>query len=149
MENTGTSASWNCSNRRLCGGPGRNVYFSSQDKKDEICGRDTLDFHSSAYIILQYIQQVGEKRNERVALEVNNSSLLKPHRRLNCVENYHTMLKLCQKYGTNIIVSSDAHDPAWVGEWGKALQLLEKVGFDEELIVNNSEEKLKAFLGCR
>ncbi|MDO4313711.1 MAG: phosphatase [Eubacteriales bacterium] len=98
---------------------------------------------------LDYELLVKAAKEYQVALEVNNSSLLKPHRRLNCVENYHTMLKLCQKYGTNIIVSSDAHDPAWVGEWDKALQLLEEVGFNEELIVNNSEEKLKAFLGCR
>ena len=75
-----------------------------------------------------------------MALEVNNSSLLKPAQRLHCYENYRTMLALCQEQGVPIAVSSDAHDPSQVGEFRLARQLL------EELILNTDLARLKAFL---
>lgn len=81
-----------------------------------------------------------------VALELNNSSLRKPHTRLNCLENYRVMLELCMIEGVSIVVNTDAHDPGAVGEFSKARAFLEELGFDEELILNNDLEKLKRFL---
>lgn len=95
---------------------------------------------------LDYERLVKAVKQYRVALEVNNSSLVKKEQRLNCYENYETMLSLCMQYRVPIIVSSDAHDPSWVGEFGLAYQLLEKSGFDEALILNNDIEKLKQFI---
>ena len=69
-----------------------------------------------------------------VALEVNNSSLVKKDQRLNCCQNYRTMLALCQQYRVPIVVDSDAHDPSWVGRQDLACALLESVGFDLSLI---------------
>lgn len=82
-----------------------------------------------------------------VALEVNNSSLLKKNKRLNCVENYKKMLTLCSQYRVPIIINSDAHDPSYVGDFSEAYKLLEELNFDEELILNTSIEKFKAFIG--
>lgn len=95
---------------------------------------------------LDYEMLVKAAKKYRVALEVNNSSLVKKEQRLNCYENYETMLSLCRQHQVPIIVSSDAHDPSWVGEFGLAYQLLEKTGFDEALILNNDAEKLKQFI---
>lgn len=81
-----------------------------------------------------------------VALEVNNSSLLKPTLRPGCVENYKTMLPLCMRYGTMVTVNSDAHDPYFVGEITAALALLEELEFDQVLILNHDLDNLKAFL---
>ena len=53
------------------------------------------------------------------------------------------------RYRSSIIVSSDAHDPSTVGRFQEAIALLEEVGFDEELIVNNSEEKFREFIGFK
>ena len=83
----------------------------------------------------------------RVALEVNNSSLVKKDRRLNCYENYRKMLKLCEQQQVPIIISSDAHDPSWVGRFDLAVKLLEELQFDESLILTNDIEKLRAFIG--
>ena len=47
--------------------------------------------------------------------------------------------------GTLIIISI-AHDPSWVGRFELALQLLEDMKFDEELILNNDSDKLKKFV---
>ena len=51
------------------------------------------------------------------------------------------------RYRTNIIVSSDAHDPSTVGRFTEAVPMLEETWFDEELIINNSEEKFRRFIG--
>lgn len=80
------------------------------------------------------------------ALEVNNSSLRKPGLRPGCVKNYETMLPLCMEYGVPVIVNTDSHDPSQVGDFTLARQLLERLNFDENLILNNDLEKLKAFL---
>ena len=81
-----------------------------------------------------------------VALELNNSSLRKPKLRPGCVENYKKMLPLCMEYGVPIIVNTDSHDPSQVGDFTLARAFLEQMAFDENLIINNDLEKLKAFL---
>ena len=96
---------------------------------------------------LDYEKLVMAAKQYHVALEVNNSSLLKKNRRLNCVENYKKMLTLCSQYMVPIIINSDAHDPSYVGEFSKAYKLLKELNFDEELILNTSIEKFKAFIG--
>ena len=51
----------------------------------------------------------------------------KKDRRLNCYENYRKMLKLCEQQQVPIIISSDAHDPSWVGRFDLAVKLLEEL----------------------
>ena len=80
------------------------------------------------------------------ALELNNSSLRKPKLRPGCVENYKKMLPLCMELGVPIIVNTDSHDPSQVGDFTLARKFLEEIGFDEDLILNNDLQKLKAFL---
>lgn len=82
-----------------------------------------------------------------VALEVNNSSLVKKEQRLNCYENYRTMLRLCEKAHVPVVVDSDAHDPSWVGRQNLAGDLLEELHFDQSLILNTDLEKTNRFLG--
>jgi len=85
-------------------------------------------------------------RDNNVALELNNSSLVPPSSRQNARENYREMLECCEKYGAHIIINSDAHDPSAVGIFDYAIALVKEYGFDERLIVNTDEEKLKAFI---
>lgn len=73
---------------------------------------------------LNYEHLVRAAKENEVALEVNNSSLVKEDQRLNCYENYKEMLPFCEKYRVPIIVSSDAHDPSWVGEFTLAEKFL-------------------------
>lgn len=95
---------------------------------------------------LNYERLVQAAKQYHVALEVNNSSLVKKAYRLNCYDNYRTMLKLCEQYRVPVIVSSDAHDPDWVGRFEEAYELLEELKFDEKLILNSDIEKLKRFI---
>lgn len=96
---------------------------------------------------LDYEKLVAAAKEYHVALEVNNSSLWKQDRRLNCVRNYETMLALCARRGVPIVVDSDAHDPLEVGELDLARDLLERVGFPEELILNLKTERFKKWIG--
>lgn len=86
-------------------------------------------------------------RDMHVALELNDSSFTKPHKRLNCAQNYRTMLGLCRRYDVPILVSSDAHTPEHVGRFDSAIALLNELQFPEELIVNRAWEPLAGFLG--
>ena len=95
---------------------------------------------------LDYPALVQGAKATDTALEVNNSSLRKPWLRPNCVENYREMLPLCMEYGVPIVVNTDAHDPGAVGDFTLARRLLEEVGMDENLILNQDLEKLKGFL---
>lgn len=95
---------------------------------------------------LDYIRLVQAAKQYHVALEVNNSLLVKKKYRLNCYSNYEKMLSLCQEYQVPIIISSDAHDPSWVGKFDLAYELLEKLKIDEKLILNNDIDKLKKFI---
>jgi len=98
------------------------------------------------HIPLDYDLLVDAAKKYHVALEINNSSLVKQEQRLNCVQNYETMLRLCMQHHVPIVVSSDAHDPSWVGEFTLARELLERVKFDEDLILNVSVERVKRFI---
>ncbi len=95
---------------------------------------------------LDYERLVQAAKKYHVALEINNSSLVKEKYRLNCYENYKVMINLCQQYRVPIIVSSDAHEPSWVGKFELACKLLEELKVEDELILNNDIEKVKNFI---
>lgn len=95
---------------------------------------------------LDYERLVFAAKKNHIALELNNSSLLKQDKRRNCVANYKKMLSLCQEYQVPIIVSSDAHDPEYVGRFTEAICLLEEIEFDKNLILNTSVERFKDFI---
>lgn len=95
---------------------------------------------------LDYPALVAAAREFDVGLEINNGSLRKAYLRPGAFENYRRLLPLCAEQGVNIVVSSDAHDPDFVGEFALAMGVVEELGFPDELIVNNDMAKLKAFL---
>ena len=95
---------------------------------------------------LDYEQVVPAAKQYGVALEVNNNTV-RSARKKNWRENIMTYLDLCMRYRTSIVVDSDAHDPSTVGRFMEAEALLDGFGFDEDLIVNTSEEKFRSFIG--
>lgn len=79
-------------------------------------------------------------------LEVNNSSLMPNSFRRSAKENYKELLAACEKYGTKIILNSDAHVDSDVGRHDLSDALIQEHGFPEELIVNSSLESFYAYL---
>ena len=84
-------------------------------------------------------------KDNGVLLEVNNSSYLPKGHRIGSAENAKMMLAACKKYGTKIIMGSDAHIELDVGNHALSQKVLEENNFPEELVVNTSAEK---FFAC-
>ena len=61
-------------------------------------------------------------------------------------ENYEQLLTACMRYGTSIIIDSDAHCENDVGNHEMAHRLLADLHFPEELVVNTSLSKAAAFI---
>lgn len=101
------------------------------------------------YIPVDYERLVKKAKEEDVILELNNASQQTAYFRLNTRENARKMLELCKTYGVYVSVGSDAHYADTVGRFDGALDLLEEVGFPEELVANTSAEKLKGLLDSR
>ena len=85
-------------------------------------------------------------KEHHTLLEVNNSSLQPDSSRENARENYLRLLERCMHYRTCVIIDSDAHCEADVGNHALAWQLLEEIGFPHELIVNTSLELAAAYI---
>ncbi len=97
------------------------------------------------YFPLDYERLVLGAKEYGVALEVNNPHVKYPWRK-GTLENVRTYLELCMKYKVPIFIGSDAHDPCQVGNFDEAIAILDDMGFDEDLIINNDEEKFRAFI---
>lgn len=63
--------------------------------------------------------------------------------RIQAYENDIQILKLCVKYGVEIMLGSDAHREEDVGDFTRTEKILKEVDFPEELIVNSSLSYVK------
>lgn len=87
--------------------------------------------------------------DNQVLLEVNNSSYLPNGHRLGSADNAKIMLAACKKYGTKVIMGSDAHIDLDVGNHELSQKVLAENNFPEELVVNTSVEKFFACVDYR
>ena len=88
---------------------------------------------------LDYETLVRAAVEEKVLLEVNNSSLHPLAARQGARENICTMLRLCKKYDCPVILGSDSHISYTIGKFDWAEELLSAVDFPQKLIVNIQE----------
>jgi len=94
---------------------------------------------------LDYEALVLAAKHYNIALEVNNSSLCPGSFRVGAADNYRRMLKLVKKIEAPIVVSSDSHICYDIGNFTRALALLDELEFPEELVVNSSQNRLNNF----
>ena len=78
-----------------------------------------------------------------VLIELNNASFNPAGFRIGAYENDLAILKLCIRYGVEIILGSDAHREEDVGDFSLTNPVLLETGFPEELIVNRSVSCVK------
>lgn len=98
---------------------------------------------------VDYDRLAFEAAQNHVLIEVNEVSVKPGSYRKNARQNAIELLSACQKYGTRIIISSDAHVAFDVMQHTAATQLLEELKFPEELIVNSSVERLTEIMSLR
>ena len=95
---------------------------------------------------VDYETLVCAAKENHVLLEVNSTSLHPQCHRQGAKENYITMLELCKKHHVSIVIDSDAHCEADIGNHNRAWSLLKELDFPEELVVNTSIEKAAAYI---
>lgn len=66
--------------------------------------------------------------------------------RENAVENDTVMLNYCKKYQVPVVMDSDAHFDLLIGEFDLARELLTKLDFPEELVLNRSVDAVKKYV---
>ena len=76
-------------------------------------------------------------------LEINSNSF---QVRPGSDENCRMAARLCMEYEVPVIVSSDAHSRYCVGDHKAALQMLNSIGFPEELVLNADTNRLFQYL---
>ena len=95
---------------------------------------------------MDYERIVRKAKETGTLLEVNNSSLKPTSFRPGGRENLMEMLTYCKQYETPVVLGSDAHFCADIGDFEAALCLLEEVDFPMELVMNGDPERLLRFI---
>lgn len=86
-----------------------------------------------------YDRVIPEFAKNNKVVEINvNSAIVRPSGQKNMEE----LAKACKKYGCKIAVNSDAHSIYTLGQQGNVPEMLERIDFPQELIVNASYENL-------
>ena len=87
-------------------------------------------------------------KEKKVLIELNNSSLTKNSSRKNARANNIELLELCKKHKVDIIINSDAHVDYQIGDFKRAIDLIEELNFPKEQIINfdENEERLFSYL---
>lgn len=91
---------------------------------------------------LDYDELVRAAKAEGVALEVNNSSIAPGSARVGAAQNIVTLLEYCMKHQQPILLGTDSHISYSIGKFDQALEIVNKVRFPEELILNNNPENI-------
>ncbi len=95
---------------------------------------------------LDYEALAPPAKEGQVIFEVNEASLTPGNYLGDTRENCREILRCCMKYGLPVLLSSDSHGAAGIGDFPYAEAFLREVSFPETLILNNWISRLKAFL---
>lgn len=82
----------------------------------------------------------------RVLLEINNSSLSPNGYRGDTRNNVRKILELCRFYSHPIVLSSDSHGIEHIGDFQYSLKLIKEMNFPQELILNYSLQNFISFI---
>ncbi|NMB09451.1 MAG: phosphatase [Tissierellia bacterium] len=88
-------------------------------------------------------------KKENVIIEVNNSSFRETSFRKDTRKNMLEMLKYCKKHKVEVLINSDAHIFHDVGNYKDGFDLIKKIDFPEELILNDKVDRLKDLLAIK
>ena len=97
----------------------------------------------SAQFPYDYERVIPEFGHNGKLVELNEATF---SNRRSSVENCVQIMQLCKRHAVPIVVNTDSHFSARVGCFENSLRLLEELDFPEELVVNSSVERFKAYL---
>lgn len=99
---------------------------------------DVIGHCAATKFVFDYETGIKAFKEHDKLVEINESTLLWK----NAEGNYRKIIPLCKKYGVNVIVNTDAHFYASVGQVSQSMKLLEEYDYPEELIVNLNGERI-------
>jgi len=105
---------------------------------------DAIVHPGNPQFIINPEKLVDASKKLGVALEINNSSLTTS--RKGSLEHCRKIARLAALKGSIIILGSDAHWAPLVGEFPKALKLVEEAGLKPEQILNTDTELVRNYL---
>lgn len=95
---------------------------------------------------VDYEPIIKKAKEKNILLEVNNSSLKPTSFREGAWENIATMLELCKQYNAKVILGTDSHISYDIGKFVFAEQIIQKLDFPSELVINYNEEQIVELL---
>lgn len=98
---------------------------------------------------VDYLALVQAAAENHILLEINNASLAPGGYRGDTRANNRELLKHCMNYQHPIVLSSDSHGTAHVGDISHAEAFTQECGFPQELVLNYNLNRLKSFLRIR
>lgn len=97
---------------------------------------------------VDYEALVQAAKDNKILLEINNSSLSPDGYRGDTTQNNQELLKWCKKYGMPIVLSSDSHGTEHIGDIKYAEEFVFNFDYPSDLIFNYNYHKFKEFV-CR
>lgn len=79
-------------------------------------------------------------------VEINESSIIY---KKGSRENSYTILKLCKKYGVQVVVNTDSHYCDLIGETSNAQQIISELDFPKKLIFNSDFDRVCEYISKR
>lgn len=98
------------------------------------CGNAAVPFDHETVI-----PAVAEKG---IVVEINVSYL---KRSKPSAENYVDIVRLCKKHQVRLAITTDSHSIYTMGDFDLGIKMLEEAGYPEELVINSSPERLRAY----
>ena len=95
---------------------------------------------------VDYERLLSSARENHVYPEINNASLMPDAYRTEGRRNSMRILTLCKKMRLPVLLSSDSHGKAHIGDIQYILPLLAECNFPPELIINGDLERLSRIL---
>lgn len=99
---------------------------------------DVIGHPGNTKFLFDYEKGIKAFKEYDKLVEINESTLLWK----NSEKNYREIIPLCKKYEVSVIVNTDAHFFAAVGQVSRSISLLEELDFPRRLIVNTDREQL-------
>lgn len=91
-------------------------------------------------VVLRRAKELGK------CMEINEHTFTV---RKNNIENCRAIAQKCMELGVNVVVNTDAHICFDMGHYEGTSAMFAEIGFPEELIVNQTAERLLAYLNAR
>ena len=103
---------------------------------------DCLGHCGNSIVPFDHEEVIPEAAAAGTVIELNTSYLKRSPESVIC---YRDIIRLCRQYDVRIAVTTDSHSIYTMGDFGPGIRMLEEFDYPEELVINSSMERLRAY----